>query len=174
MNDIPDDIYRYMENPHPIHILNQLGVITSFSVAKKISEEDIYKIFSLYKRTGKSDTEIDQIIKEKILGEIEEAITNQKIPGLLSPEELTEELGISKSIITNMSEMNRFLMVISNKLLEKKYDRMSLCYFINSLVNCLGLSESDFEKFHRQNSPEESGDGDGSDEDDGDSGFEDA
>ncbi len=167
-----DDIYRYMENPHPIHILNQLGVITSFSVAKKVTEEDIRKIFSRYKRAGKSDAEIDQIIKEKILGEIEEAITSQKIPGLLSPEELATELGVSKSIITNMPEMNRLLMVISNKLLEKKYDRMSLCYFINSLVNCLGLSESDFEKFHRQNSPEESGDG--SDEDDGDSGFEDA
>ncbi len=164
-----------MTNQRPIHILNQLGVITSFSVAKKVTEDDIHKFFSRYKRAGKSDIEIDQILREKILGEIEDAIVNHKIPGLLSPEELAKEFGISPKIIANIPEMNRLLMVITEKLIEKNYDKMSLCYFINSLVNMLGLSEPDFEKFHRQNSPEDTEEKDDEDEEDsGDEGFRDA
>jgi hypothetical protein len=142
-----------------------MGVIPSFSVAKKVTENDIHKFFHRYKRTGKSDEEIDHILRDKILHEIHDAIMNNKIPGLLSPEELARELGIDKGVIANMPEMNRLLMVIAQKLMEKKYDRMSLCYFINSLVNMLGLTERDFEKFHRQNSPPD---------DDGDDEFEDA
>ena len=65
-----------------------------------------------------------------------------------------------------MPEMNRLIMIVGHKLAEKKYDKMSLCYFINSLVNLLGLTESDFEKFHRQNS--------GETDDDDEDGFKDA
>jgi len=37
---------------------------------------------------------------------------------------------------------------------------MSLCYFINSLVNMLGLTEEDFENFHKQNTSSEEADED--------------
>lgn len=150
---------------NPVHILNQMGVITSFSVAKKVSEEDIHKFFSRGKKAGKSTAELDKILKEKILGEIEDAVMHQKIPGLLSPQDLASEMGVAQNVVKNIPELNRLIMVIGQKLAEKKYDRMSLCYFINSLVNLMGLTESDFEKFHRQNSRED---------DDGDDEFKDA
>lgn len=159
-----NDIYRHMLNQHPIHILNQMGVITSFSVAKKITEEAIHKFFARYKKAGKTEAEIDTILKDKVLHEIQDAIMSQKIPGLLSPEELAKEFGINQNVIANMPEMNRLIMVVAQKLAEKNYGKMSLCYFINSLVNCLGLSESDFEKFHQQNSGEDGDDEDGDDE----------
>ena len=151
---------------NPVHILNQMGVITSFSVAKKVSEDDIHKFFSKGKKSGKSTEELNNILRDKVLGEIEDAVTHRKIPGLLSPEELAKEMGVQQKVITNMPELNRLIMIVGHKLAEKKYDKMSLCYFINSLVNLLGLTESDFEKFHRQNS----NDGDDDDED----GFKDA
>ena len=157
---------------NPIHILNQMGVITSFSVAKKVTEGDIHKFFSRYKKAGKSEEEIDKILKDKVLSEIQDAIVNHKIPGLLSDADMAKEMGIGKNVVSNMPEMNRLIVVISEKLLEKKYDKMSLCYFINSLVNMLGLVEGDFEKFHRQNASDD-GDGDG-EEGDGDDGFQDA
>ena len=152
---------------NPVHILNQMGVITSFSVAKKVSEDDIHKFFSKGKRSGKSTSELNKILRERVLGEIEEAVTRRKIPGLLSPEELAKEMGVQQHIINNMPEMNRLIMIVGHKLAEKKYDKMSLCYFINSLVNLLGLTENDFEEFHRQNDPNSE---DGDDED----GFKDA
>jgi hypothetical protein len=34
--------------------------------------------------------------------------------------------------------------------LEKKYEKMSMCHFIFYLVILLGLSETDFEEFHRK------------------------
>ena len=158
--DIEQDIYRCMFNP--VHILNQMGVITSFSVAKKVSEDDIHRFFSKGKKSGKSTEELNKILRERVLEEIEEAVTHRRIPGLLSPEELAKEMGVQQNVINNMPELNRLIMIVGHKLAEKKYDKMSLCYFINSLVNLLGLTESDFEKFHRQNSRDED---DGDDDD---------
>lgn len=144
----------------PVHILNQMGVITSFSVAKKVSETDVQKFFARGKKEGKSVRELNNILRDKILGEIESAVIQHKIPGLLAPEELAKEMGVQQNVINNMSELNRLIMIMTHKLTEKKYDKMSLCYFINSLVNMLGLTESDFEKFHRQNSGEGDDDSD--------------
>jgi hypothetical protein len=138
---------------NPVHILNQMGVITSFSVAKKVNETDITKFFAKGKKAGKSVEEMNKLLRDKVLGEIEEAVSTRRIPGLLAPEELAKQMGVQQNVINNMPELNRLIMIVGHKLAEKKYDRMSLCYFINSLVNLLGLTEQDFEKFHRQNSP---------------------
>lgn len=148
----------------PIHILSQLGVMSSFSIAKKITEEDIRKYFSIHKKSGKSEKEIGEMLRQKIMNDIQDAINKNIVPGLVSAEEIAKELGISKTVVTNMPELTRLVMVIANKLLEKNYDKMSLCYFINNLVNILGLKESDFEKFHEDNSTE----------DDNDDGYKDA
>ena len=161
----------------PVHILNQMGIITSFSVAKKVSENDINKFYARQKKAGKKDTEIEKILREKILSDIQDAVISSKIPGLLTQKEVAEEMGISKSIIENIPELNRIIMVISHKLSEKKYNKMSLCYFINSLVNILGLGEKDFEKFHQQNNDgnENNEENDSDDNDDGeDDGYKNA
>lgn len=149
----------------PIHILNQMGVITSFSVAKKVTEEDINKFFVKGKKAGKTEREIENLLKERIVKEIHDAIMTQKIPGLLTAQDLAKEIGLSKSVVDNMPELNRLIMVIAHKLSEKKYDKMSLCYLVNSIVNLLGLTEQDFEKFHRHNSKDSETE---SDDDDGD------
>jgi predicted transcriptional regulator len=138
-----------------IHILNQLGVITSFSVAKKVTDEDINKYFSKQKRNGKSEEQISEMLQDKILCEIHNAIENNEIPGLVTPQEFAKSLGMDKKVVEKIPELNRLIMVIAHKLAEKKYDKMSLCFFINSLVNMLGLTESDFTKFHRQNTTED-------------------
>jgi len=143
---------------NPIHILNQMGVITSFSVAKKVKAEDIESFFKKGKKYGKTIDEMNEILRNKVLKDIEESIFLQKIPGLVSPEEIAKNMGIQKNIIDNMPVLNKLAMVLNFKLSEKKFDKMSLCYFINSLVNMLGLTEEDFENFHKQNtSSEEAG-----------------
>ena len=142
----------------PIHILNQLGVLTSFSVAKKITEDDISKYFSKYKRKGKSNKQIEEMLREKILSEIDDAINQHKIPGLITPQEFADELGLDKNIVQRMPELNKLILILSQKIMEKNYDKMSLCYFINSMVNILGISEDDFEKFHKNVNGEDEGD----------------
>lgn len=139
----------------PIHILNQLGILTSFSVAKKITEEDIQKYFNKQKKTGKTDKQISDMLHSQILDDIQSAIMKNQIPGLVSSQEIAKELGLAQEVIDKMPELNRLIIIIAHKLSEKKYDKMSLCYFINSLVNLLGLTEHDFEKFHRRKHEDE-------------------
>ena len=152
----------------PIHILNQMGVMTSFSVAKKITEEDIHKYFSKQKKAGKNERQIGEMLRDRILTEIQEAVQNNKIPGLLTPQEFAQSMGISQKVIEKIPELNRLLMVIVHRVAEKKYDKMSLCYFINGLVNMLGLTKDDFIKFHLQNNTNDD------DDDDDDDKFKDA
>lgn len=133
----------------PIHILNQMGILTTFSVAKKITEGDIKKYYVKQKKTGKTEKQISDMLREKILDDIHSAIDNNEIPGLISSQEIAKQLGMDPSVVDRVPELNRLVMIVANKLSDKKYDKMSLCYFINSLVNMLGLTEKDFEKFHR-------------------------
>jgi predicted XRE-type DNA-binding protein len=135
----------------PIHILNQLGVLTSFSVAKKITEEDINKYFSKHRKRGRSNSQIGQMLRDKIVSDIQNAIEQNKIPGLVSQQEMAEGMGIDKTVIAKIPEINKLILILSQKLSEKKYNKMTLCYFINSLVNVMNLTEDDFTKFHQQN-----------------------
>lgn len=135
----------------PIHILNQLGVLTSFSVAKKITEDDINKYFAKHKKKGRTNSQIGQMLKDKIVSDIQSAIEQNKIPGLVSQQEIAESMGIDKNVIAKIPEINKIILILSQKLSEKKYDKMTLCYFINSLVNVMNLTEKDFTKFHQQN-----------------------
>lgn len=136
----------------PIHILNQFGVLASFSVAKKITEKEINKYFLKHKKSGKSNSQIREMLKKKIVSDIQKAIFKNEIPGLISQDgESVNQSDIDPSLLKNVPELNRMIVVVSQKLTDKHYDKMSLCYFINSLVNVLGLTEDDFTKFHKQN-----------------------
>lgn len=155
----------------PIHILNQLGVLTSFSVAKKITEDDINKYFAKHRKKGRSNSQIGQMLRDKIVSDIQDAIEQNKIPGLISQQEMAEDMGINKKVVAKIPEINKLILVLSQKLSEKKYDKMTLCYFINSLVNVMNLTEEDFTKFHQQNKDDDDdedtnddGENDGTDE----------
>lgn len=151
----------------PVHILTQMGVLTSFSVAKKVTESDVKTFFKKHKKTGKTDEQIGEMLREKIFEEIREALVYQKIPGLMSPVLLggsktpKDDQIVNKNLIT----INKLVMVIAHKLVEKKYDKMSLCYFINSLGNMLGLSQDDFDKFYQKMSGESEEESDDDDDD---------
>jgi hypothetical protein len=145
----------------PIHLLTKMGILSAFSVAKKVTEDDVSKTFQKYKKIGKSDEEIGNIIKAKIYEEIQDALVHNKIPGLVTN-------GMEGVVNSNISmiELNKLIVIIAQKLTEKKYDKMPLCYFINSLVNLLALTEKDFERFHRKMSRQNSDDDDEDDDDD--------
>lgn len=152
----------------PIHILNQMGILTTFSVAKKITEDDIQKFYVRQKKTGKSEKQIREMLHDKILNDIQEAILRNEIPGLISSQELAKAMGLDKEVVDKVPELNRLVMIIAQKLSEKNYDKMSLCYYINSLVNVLGLTEKDFERFHRTKREDAEEDRFGTDSDDED------
>ena len=152
----------------PIHLLNQLGVLASFSVAKRVDESYIQDIFIKEKKKGKSNREINRMIKDKIMSEIQIAVEKNEIPGLLSPQELAREYGLDEKVVKNIPTLDNIIEMLSKKLTETKYDKMSLCYFVNSLVNELTLTEEDFQKFHLQHSNQDENDEYQDDDDDDD------
>lgn len=145
-----------------MHILSQMGVLSSFSIAKKVTDEDMRKYFSKQRR-GKSESELQELLKDKVMTEIATAIETNAVPGLISPQEMAKEAGLDNNVVKNVPELNRLVAVIATKLSEKNYDRMSLCYFINTTVNLLGLTERDFDRFHRSR-PENNDDDDDNNE----------
>lgn len=132
-------------NDQPVHLLNQMGVLSSFSISKKITEEEINLMMKRAKVKSKNENEILELIKRKIMKEIIDATKKGTVPGVIL--EKSENYIVPLKII---EPLNNMVDVLSRKLKAKKLDQLSLCYFINYLVGSLGLTEEDFEEFHRR------------------------
>jgi hypothetical protein len=147
----------------PIHMLTKMGILTAFSISKKITEEEVSNFFKKHKKSGKTEEQLGDMLRNKIFEEIKGALENQKLPGLLG----TIQSPLSpETVIPNANDINKLVMIIAQKMTEKKYDKLSLCYFINYMVNLLGLTEKDFEKFHKKISQNNRDDDDDDDDDD--------
>lgn len=132
----------------PIHILTELGILKSFSVAKKITEKEIKNFFKIHRKKGLTDEAISKLLQENIVQEIKEALETQKIPGLNVPVKFN---GKQTKNLKQLATINEFIAQTTKDLKKKKYDKMTLCHFINSVVNIMGLTEHDFEEFHKKN-----------------------
>lgn len=160
------DIYYYMTQP--VHILTQMGILTAFSISKKITTDEVNKFLKKHKKSGKTEEEIGEMLRNKIFDEIKSAIENQKIPGLIGPINSTSIHNLNETTIPNINDINKLVTIVATKMMEKKYDKLSLCYFINYMVNILGLTEKDFEKFHKKMSSQNKDPDDEEDEDEDD------
>lgn len=138
------DIYYYMAE-QPSHILTQTGILSSFSISKKITEDEIRAVMKNAEKKGKTEEEVLNVIKGRIMKEIVDATHSGVLPGIII--EKTEPSIIP---IKHIEALNRMVTVLSDKLQSKKLDKLSMCYFINYLVGSLGLTEEDFEEFHRK------------------------
>ncbi len=146
-------------NEQPIHILAKAGILASFSISKKITQDEIDSMMKDAKVKGKSEDEVISFVKTKIMKEIIDATQKGTLPGII--------LEKSKNFIIPVQaieSLNRMVLVLVQKMKAKKFDKLSLCYFINYLVASLGLTEEDFEEFHRR-IKEVRGDNDDDDDD---------
>lgn len=142
-------------NGEHTHILAKTGVLVSFSISKKMTEKEVNAITKNAMKKGKSEGEIVNMVKEKIMKEILDASHKGKLPGIIL-ESSDSELISQKSV----EFLNHMVVFLSKKLKMKKFNKFSLCYFINYLVGILGLSEEDFEEFHRRISEAKNGEND--------------
>jgi len=129
----------------PLHILTKEGILASFSVSKQITEEEINGMMKDAKNKTKDEDEILELLKTNIMKEIVEATQTGVLPGIIL-ENVKNQLLPVKSL----ESLNRMVEVLSTKMKQKKFDKLSLCYFINYLVGSLNLKEEDFEEFHRR------------------------
>ena len=126
------------------HILAKEGILTTFSIAKKVTAKDVKKLRDKLKSAKIDSDKLQELLKSAVIRDTQQAIETQKIPGLII--EGAAESEEKKKIM----ELTYFSSVIAKKLSEKKIDKYHSCYIINAIVNMLGLTEEDFDEFHRK------------------------
>lgn len=127
------------------HILSKEGILTTFSIAKRISKKDMQKLRQKIKSNKFDAMKFQDFIKKSIVEDTKRAILSKKIPGLIIPER-----NISSQEKEIIMELTYFASIISKKINEKKIDKYYSCFIINAIVNMLGLTEGDFDEFHRK------------------------
>jgi hypothetical protein len=126
------------------HILAKEGILTTFSIAKKVTAVDVKKLRDKLKSSKLDADKLQELLRTTVLKDTQKAIESQKIPGLII--EGLEESEEKKRIM----ELTYFASVIAKKLSEKKVGKYHSCYIINAIVNMLTLTEDDFDEFHRK------------------------
>lgn len=128
------------------HILSKEGILTTFSIAKRISVKDVQSLQKKIK--GKKNTEnFKKLLKDKVMKETQKALVEKRIPGIMTTDSLQF---MSEEEKKKMMELTYLASVIAKKLGEKNIDKYHSCYIINAIINMIGLTESDFDEFHRK------------------------
>ncbi len=146
------------------HILAKEGILTTFSIAKKVTASDIKKLRDKIKTAKMDADKLHELLRMSIIENTQKDIETKKIPGLLI--DGVEDAEEKKRIM----ELTYFASMIAKKLSEKQIDKYHSCYIINAIVNMLGLTEDNFDEFHKKFSKFKNGDkkpGDDGGEDDG-------
>jgi len=178
------------ENKHIDHLLSKHGVLTSFSVARKVNEDSIKELTDYIKSISKNKVDFNNKLRHEISQKTQEAIVSGKIPGLIintnnkpdiihhAPEELTEKEGKPKKMKYNIDKLKLSMIyeLVSyfNKIvLSNKFSKDDICFTIYTILNFLEIHADDFKRFQDKYSFEddkELPDEDDEDEDDIDNG----
>jgi len=126
------------------HILAREGILTTFSIAKKVTAKDVKKLRDKIKSAKMDVDALHELLRTSVVKETQKDIESQKIPGLIICG--LEDMEEKKKIM----ELTYFASIITNKLLEKNIDKYHSCYIINAIVNVLGLTEENFDEFHKK------------------------
>jgi hypothetical protein len=126
------------------HILAKEGILTTFSIAKKVTAKDVKKLREKLKTAKVDSDQLKELLRNAVIKETQSDIASHKIPGLILRG--VEENEEKKRIM----ELTYFASVIAKKLSEKNIGKYHSCYIINAIVNVLGLTEEDFDEFHRK------------------------
>jgi len=129
------------------HILAELEVMKTFSIAKRISEEDIAILTEKYHKSRRKDISLTDYLGMTVASQMQEAFLNRTVPGLIFDDDVSEA---SPEDHQKMMQLAQFASLVAKKLAEKKLSKFFYCFTVHALVNMLGLSDRDFANFHRQ------------------------
>lgn len=131
------------------HILSKYGVMSNFSIAKKVTKDRIKKMSEKLNVADEFSLEFQEALKQEILKETQLAIFNNTIPGLITNTKKKKESNKKTISITDKEKRKIILMssLIVKTILEKDMSKDETCLLIIQLVNMLGLRDIDFKKF---------------------------
>jgi hypothetical protein len=127
------------------HILSQMGVLKTFSIARHVSEDDVKKLTDKYTRLAKKDISLTEYLRREMAVKMQQAFMNNKVPGLIF-----DNIEPTHEEHSKMMDLTQFASLVAKKLVEKKLNKFYYCFIIHSLVNMLGLNDEDFNEFHKR------------------------
>lgn len=139
------------------HLIARHGVLISFSIAKKLSREHIKSISDEINKLGGDKKTREQLLEEEIKRNTMQSMKLTDIPGLiLAPNEILKEKNLDNSFMKDEKKVINLIIIantLSKKILEKKLPKEQMCFVLISLINSLGLNDSDFKNFHQKHNP---------------------
>lgn len=139
------------------HLIARHGVLISFSIAKKLSQDHIKSITDEINKLGGDKKTRKQLLEEEIKRNAMESMKLTDVPGLiLTHNEVLREKNLDNSFMKDEKKVINLIILAnatSKKILEKKLPKEQMCFVLISLINSLGLNDSDFKNFHQKHNP---------------------
>lgn len=150
------------------HLIAKHGILTSFSIARKVSKKDIKQISDKIKKKCKTKEEFNELLQREVLKTTKYSMNQDLIPGLILPEKSNKqaarkELADEKKLM----RLNYVANIIAKKLMDNKLSKDEICYIILTMLSSLGLNDQDFKNFNNKyGTVDENIDDDDDDDDD--------
>jgi hypothetical protein len=137
-----------MEINNSNHLLSSLGVLSSFIIARKISNKDISIITKQLKKTHgkKSKVEFQKLLVDTLIENTKKYVSTQQPPGFIIPP-INEKKQKLDAFYSQLAQVSQNLSV---ELKKQKLTKLQVCFIINALINLMELTETDFENFREK------------------------
>lgn len=143
------------------HLLSKQGVLTSFSIARRINDENIQKLTEKIKAISKNKADFNKKLRDEIHRQSAESIITGNIPGLIvngevksdTPKSIINNKETSEKLTYNVSKeklagLYAFASAFNKEALHNKLTKSDICFIIYTIINFLEIKEEDFKKFH--------------------------
>ena len=149
------------------HLIAKHGILTSFSIARKVSKKDIKQISDKIKKQCKNKNEFNELLQKEVLKTTKYSMNQDLIPGLILPEKNQQNARKEFADEKKLMQLNYVSNTIAKKLMDNKLSKDEICYIILTLLTSLGLNDQDFKNFNtKYGNPDDNIDEDDDDDED--------
>jgi hypothetical protein len=132
------------------HLIAKHGILTSFSIARKVSKKDIKQISDKIKKQCKNKSDFNELLQKEVLKTTKYSMNQDLIPGLILPEKSQQNARKEFADEKKLMQLNYVSNTIAKKLMDNKLSKDEICYIILTLLSSLGLSDQDFKNFNNK------------------------
>lgn len=174
------------------HLLQQMGVLKSFSISKVITEEELNNLYQKASEKSTNEKDFEKNVKKSLSKISKPNVKKEPIPGIIYKSNSIEMEKIIKEKIEEtfsknkmqdkdnkdgrisderLDQLSRISIILADLISKEKLSQKEASFIIVSLVKILGLDkagfdESDFYDFEGDNGEEDDGYGYEDDDDD--------
>lgn len=137
-----------MIQDQPTHLISSLGILTSFSIAKKIDKKEVSKESRKLKKifNETNPEKFQKLLMDSLVEKTRMSLENETPPGLIFPKKHPKKNELDKFYM----ELSAISQALNNKFVEENLSKHQVCFILNAVINLFGLTEEDFLRFHKR------------------------